>query len=79
MTESFKQQLQELINRAADEKMISLWDARNFNQGCALLMPVLMRAITQRNGQIYAKAGEHIPISVKLDKELLNILKGERK
>jgi len=83
MTESFKQQLRELIDQAAersvDRNMLELRDAdarvRQFKQGCEFLMPVLMKAITQRNGQIYAKAGEHIPISVKLDKDLLNILK----
>lgn len=57
MTESFKQQLQELVDRAAEKSvnrdMFELHEAdarvRHFKQGCEFLMPVLMKALEQRD------------------------------
>lgn len=77
MTESFKQQLQELIDQAAEkysEKgLIGDWSMQgNFKQGCELLIPVLMKAIEQRNrGRLYPRAYEE-----NKNEELLQLLKG---
>ena len=76
MTESFKQQLQDFIDQAAeksvDRNMLELRDAdarvRHFKQGCEFLMPVLMKAVEQR---------DFYPFYEENNKELLNILKGE--
>ncbi len=80
MTESFKQQLQDLINQAAEK-----FDERNnqetdyycpysLKQGCDLLIPVLMKAVEQRNrGRLYPRAYEE-----NKNEELLQLLKGER-
>lgn len=85
MTESFKQQLQELIERAAEK-----FDERNnqetdyycpysFKQGCEFLMPVLIKAVEQRNNQCIAmdSLGRYRMNNTieNFDKELLNILK----
>ena len=89
MTESFKQQLQELVDLAAEK-----FDERNnqetdyycpysFKQGCEFLMPVLMKAVEQRDqsekvfgGSCCANDAEVDEGLQELNKELLNILKG---
>jgi len=89
MPESFKQQLQELINRAAkktvkefnniDEDEVSEFgtDIYMFKQGCEFLMPVLMKAVEQRDLNHECSVGGSY-IKNKNNKDLLNILKGEK-
>lgn len=92
MTESFKQQLQELVDQAAEK-----FDERNnqetdyycpysFKQGCELLIPVLMKAVEQRDDAIwnkfrsreqYAKVFFATDLADIMDKELLQLLKGD--
>lgn len=54
MTESFKQQLQELINQAAkeyqaDENRPKLGPANSFKQGCEFLIPMIESLVEMRN------------------------------
>ena len=85
MTESFKQQLQELIDQAAEK-----FDERNnqetdyycpysFKQGCEFLMPVLMKAIEQRHDAYFENDKTYSQLESSFNKELLYILKGEGK
>lgn len=91
----FKKQLQELIERAAeksvDRNMLELRDAdarvRQFKQGCEFLMPLLMKAVEQRDDAIwnrfrskeeYSKVFFATDLADIMDKELLNILKGDK-
>lgn len=65
MTESFKQQLQELIDQAAnvyDSKFMeqgnfqtSFHCPTSFKQGCEFLMPVLIKVVEQRDDAIWNK------------------------
>lgn len=77
----FKKQLQELIAEAAeksvDRNMLELREAdarvRHFKQGCEFLIPVLMKAVEQRNrGRLYPRAYEE-----NKNEELLQLLKGK--
>lgn len=85
----FKQQLQELINEAAEKIVMKFHgvdkdhvnefssDIYTVKQGCEFLMPVLMKAVEQRDlGYEASVGGSHVRI--KNNKELLNILKGEK-
>lgn len=91
MTSDFKQQLQELIDQAAKTyaKDTSLnensYIKNHFKQGCEFLIPVLMKAIEQRDQSekvfgrsCYANDAEVDEGLQELNKELLNILKGEK-
>lgn len=82
MSQDFKSQLEAFVNEAAKRhsKDISFneysYIGNHFKQGCEFLIPVLMRAIEQRDHFIalyddFAKQERN--------KELLNILKGEGK
>lgn len=84
MTESFKQQLQELIDQAAEK-----FDERNnqetdyycpysFKQGCELLMPVLMKAVEQRDFGIGISSRCPCAPKESYNKELLQLLRRER-
>ena len=87
----FQSQLESLVNEAAEKYAQSVHRGERYVdyhnsmpetiehfKACAdLIMPVLMKAIKQRNLHIYAKASDHIKTSVNLDKELLDILKGK--
>lgn len=61
MTESFKQQLQELIDQAAEKyatgnhlsSFPDSYDLKAFKQGCEFLMPVLMKAVEHRDDAIW--------------------------
>ena len=89
MTESFKKQLQELIDRAAEKYVFETnghkWSNNNdecgdnfgsFKQGCEFLMPVLMKAVEQRDfSRRSAFWDEH---KQQDNSELLNILKGQK-
>jgi len=89
MTESFKKQLQELIDRAAEKYVFETnghkWSNNNdecgdnfgsFKQGCEFLMPVLMKAVEQRDfSRRSAFWAEH---KQQDNSELLNILKGQK-
>lgn len=81
MTESFKQQLQELIDQAADDIDQDAYPHESFKQGCEFLMPVIESLTEIRNNYVnfrglYERAPELI---IQNDKDLLNILKGEGK
>lgn len=87
MTSDFKQQLQELIDQAAeksvDRNMLELRDAdarvRHFKQGCKFLMPVMMKAVEQRDDGVERLEGWELIQESKYNQDLLNILKGEGK
>ena len=78
----FQSQLESLVNEAALQNAIKENDRRGyikghdgavkeaFKQGCDLLIPVLMRAIEQRNQNAYGYPEYE-------NEQLLNILKGE--
>lgn len=79
----FKTQLEALVNEAAkeyqaDNNRQKFGPANSFKQGCDFLMPVLMKAIEQRNSYADECNNEHSDSyeSDLDDKELLNILKG---
>lgn len=84
MSQDFKIQLQAFVNEAAEkysEKgLIGDWSMQgNFKQGCDLLIPVLMRAIEQKDFYLKDARDEYDQKLAKEtdNKELLNILKGE--
>lgn len=94
MTEPFKQQLQELIDQAAEKYVFETnghkWSNNNdecgdnfgsFKQGCEFLMPVIESLIEIRNNYVnFRGLYERAPeLIIQNDKDLLNILKGEGK
>jgi hypothetical protein len=89
MTESFKQQLKELIDKAAEKYVFETnghkWSNNNdecgdnfgsFKQGCEFLMPVLMKAVEQRDFGIGISSRCPCAPKESYNKELLQLLKG---
>ncbi len=75
----FQKQLQELIAEAATDYMNDPYNHQldekiHFKQGCEFLMPVLMKAVEQRDELMH----ECSDTKNKNNKELLNILKGQK-
>lgn len=93
MTESFKQQLQELIDQAAekyslqyDDPIDRTWSVEDFKQGCEVLMPMLIKAVEEKLNKSEKELGVAFSVDESdidallenLKKELLQLLKGER-
>lgn len=85
MTESFKQQLQELVDLAAENIDQDAYPHESFKQGCEFLMPVLMKALEQRdftykcwgNDDIESWRGTPEEFKNEDNKELLQLLRGD--
>lgn len=92
MTESLKQQLEDLINQAAvlkythkpdcscKGKHVSSEEIEVFKQGCEFLMPIIDDLIKTRDNYIFYRNEDRDrreQLKQRHDKELLNILKGE--
>jgi hypothetical protein len=84
----FQKQLQELVDQAAEKEYPDTMESYRaaFKQGCEFLMPVLMKAVEQRDDAIwnrfrskeeYSKVFFATDLEDIMDKELLNILKGD--
>lgn len=80
MTESFKQQLQELIDQAADDIDQDAYPHESFKACGNFLMPVIESLIEIRNNYVnFRNLNERAhELIIQNDKELLNILKGEK-
>ncbi len=86
MSQDFQSQLEAFVNEAAEKAYPDIMGIGQgsyraaLKQGCDLLIPVLMRAIEQRDGGCKAFHQNDIVAEYELnlcDEDLLNILKGE--